>query len=198
MALLAVVLWFTAGCQSPGTRPQGETAAYRDALRANAYRAVLVEPVVLGPPAAARLSPAEQAELGRALTAIVRQQCAARFALVTAPQPDALRLRTTVTDLHVASRALNLVTTAVAFVPLDMGAVALELEAVDSVTAERVAALAVRHRGRPLSSAGFRASFAPTGHIESGCAAGVAELLALLAPASPAAAPASFTLNPGT
>lgn len=70
--------------------------------------------------------------------------------VVTTPGSDVLRIRAAITDIDTSNPVLNLVTTAVAFVPMDMGGASIEVEFLDSVSGERLAAMADRKTGTPI------------------------------------------------
>jgi len=170
------------GCASVNTQPSGFLSNYVDlkpakpgkktlvysAPTAPHYHAVIIEPVCFQTNAAAKLSPKQQTQLSESLTRDTQRTFSDRYEIATVPAPGVLRLRLTVSDINKSSPLLNLVTTAAAYAPLDMGAVAVEMEAVDSVTGQRVAALAAKRQGVPLSPTGFLASFSSTGHVKTG------------------------------
>ncbi len=170
------------GCASVNTQPSGFLSNYEDlkptkpgkktlvysAPAATHYHAVIIEPVCFQTNAAAKLSPKRQTQLSESLTRDTQKTFSERYEIATEPAPGVLRLRLTVSDINRSSPVLNLVTTAAAYAPLDMGAVAVEMEAVDSVSGQRVAALAAKRQGMPMSPAGFFASFSSTGHVKTG------------------------------
>lgn len=150
------------------TKPGGKNLVYRDATAAGDYHAVIIEPVSFQTNAAAKLSPKKQAELGEKLAGCARKVFATKYAIATEPGLGVLRLRMTVNDINKSSPVINLVTTAAAYLPFDMGAVSVEMEAVDSVNGHRVAALLAKRQGLPLTPAAFFGSFVPTGHARTG------------------------------
>jgi hypothetical protein len=182
-ALLALATVGFVGCASVRTKPSGFLGSYedmkpskpggrglvyRDAAINGEYHAVIVEPVSLQTNAAAKLSPRKQVELAEKLTGRARKVFAGKYEIATEPGPGVLRLRMTVNDINKSSPVINVVTTAAAYLPFDMGAVSVEMEAVDSVNGHRVAALLGKRQGLPLTPAGFFGSFVPTGHARTG------------------------------
>lgn len=85
-------------------------------------------------------------------------------AVVTPPGADVLRICAAITNVVPANPSLNVVTTAVAFVPLDLGAAAIEAKFLDSVTGERLAAMAERKKG---SVTNLKRGFTELGHARS-------------------------------
>jgi hypothetical protein len=63
-----------------------------------------------------------------------------------------------------ANPALNVATALVAFVPLDLGGAAIEAEFVDSVSAERLAAMVERNKRSPKN---FKGGFTELGHART-------------------------------
>lgn len=150
------------------TKPGGKNLVYCDATAAGDYHAVIIEPVSFQTNAAAKISTKKQADLSENLAGRARKVFASKYTIATEPGPGVLRLRTTVNDINKSSPVINLVTTVAAYLPLDMGAVSVEMEALDSVSGQRVAALLDKRQGLPLTPAGFFGSFVPTGHARTG------------------------------
>lgn len=177
------------GCAGVNTSSGSRAHAGRELGPPRGYHSVIIEPVILEQAAAAQLRPAERIELSETLGRRAREAFSARYAIVTEPAPDVLRLRAGVHEINRSSRVANLLTAAVLFVPLDMGGVAAELVVEDSVTGDRVASVAGRRQGSPLGRGGFFASFKPTGHAQAGFDQLLQDMLGLLSePASAAAA----------
>ena len=85
-------------------------------------------------------------------------------------------------------------TTAAVYFPLDMGAISVEMEAVDSGTEQRVAALLAKRQGLPLTPGGFLASFVPTGHARQGFSCLSETMMRLVStPGTPASSKQMFT-----
>jgi hypothetical protein len=78
--------------------------------------------------------------------------------------PDVLRVRAAITDVVPANPALNVATTLVAFVPLDLGGAAIEAEFIDSVSGERLAAMVGRKKGSPID---LKGGFTELGHART-------------------------------
>lgn len=85
------------------------------------------------------------------------------YPVVDQPGPTVLRVQAALTDIDTCSPALNALSTAALFVPLDMGGAAIEVEFYNSITGERVAAMVDRKTGTPLQ---FKSSFSRFGHAK--------------------------------
>ena len=77
--------------------------------------------------------------------------------------PRTLRVRAAITEVALPSPALNVITTALLFLPLDRGGAAVEIEAVDVATGQRVAALASAGNG---TLADFRGHYSRLAHAK--------------------------------
>lgn len=131
------------------------------------YRKVMLDPVVVyyHPQASSKaILPEELAKLATFFREAVATELQGAYPIVSAPGPDVLRIRAAITDVVPASPALNVVTTAVAFVPLDLGGAAIEAEFLDSTTNERLAAMVDRKRG---SSFDMKGGFTELGHAKA-------------------------------
>ncbi len=86
-------------------------------------------------------------------------------AIATGPSaagsPRTLRVRAAITQVALPSPALNVITTAVLFIPLDRGGAAVEIEAIDVETGQRVAALSSAGNG---TLADFRGHYSRLAH----------------------------------
>jgi len=80
-----------------------------------------------------------------------------------AGNPRTLRVRAAITQVALPSPALNVITTALLFIPLDRGGAAVEIEAIDVETGRRVAALASAGNG---TLADFRGHYSRLAHAE--------------------------------
>jgi Protein of unknown function (DUF3313) len=78
--------------------------------------------------------------------------------------PDVLRVRAAIIDVVPANPALNVATTLVAFVPLDLGGAAIEAEFIDSLSGERLAAMVERKKGSPTN---LKGGFTELGHART-------------------------------
>lgn len=95
------------------------------------------------------------------------------YPVVNTPGLDVLRVRAAITEIIPASPTLNVVTTALAFVPLDMGGAAIEAEFIDSMTNERVAAMVELKLGTPTD---LKSGFTSLGHARASFKSWAAEL----------------------
>ncbi len=149
------------------------------------YQTVTIAPIRFADSVATRLSHTEQETLAGILTQALRQE------LTPTSRPTGtnatLRIRAAITAINESRPALNLLTTLALFLPLDTGGVSVELEALDQVTGQRIAAMSAGQSGSPLW---FWSSFQRLGHAEKGLPLLAAEFHHLLTAAAPGIAPA--------
>jgi Protein of unknown function (DUF3313) len=155
LAVLALLL--ATGCASVGAPEQSRTLtsfeqlsvqpdgsrAWRDA-QAGRYEAVRIDPSAIAFGADIRIDEGQRNELRTALTSALSERFSSAGLLpsgINQGRPT-LSVRGTVTGVELASPALNVVTTLLLFAPLSRGGLTVELEAVDSESGKRVAALA--------------------------------------------------------
>lgn len=133
----------------------------------HSYKKVMIDPVaVVGDAAGGENAPgrAEILELERYFQKSVAEKLAPEFAIVREPGPDVLRIRPAITRVDRANPLVNVVTTAAVFIPLDMGGASIEVEILDSLTGERLAAMVETKSGNPLQ---LIASLSQYGHAEN-------------------------------
>lgn len=133
----------------------------------HSYKKVIIDPVVVAGNAAGGHSAhdrTEVLELEGHFREIVAEKLAPEFSVVTEPGPDVLRIKPAITRVDRANPLLNLVTTAVVLVPLDMGGISIEVEFLDSLTGDILAAMVETKSGTPLQVV---ASFSQYGHAEN-------------------------------
>ncbi len=132
------------------------------------YQKLMIDPVVVYYNPEARnqeIRPDDLKRLTDEFRNVVMAELQGSYPVVETPGLDVLRVRAAITEIIPVSPTLNVVTTAVAFVPLDLGGAAIEAEFIDSMTNERVAAMVERKLGTPFDLKGFtslgqtRASF---------------------------------------
>lgn len=131
------------------------------------YKAVMLDPVVIyyHPEAGSRaIQPEEAQKLALYFREAVIAELKGAYSVSTGAGPDVLRIRAAITDVVAANPAINFVTTAVAFVPLDMGGASIEVEFLDSVTGEQLAAMVDSKKGSPLNVPG---GFSELGHAKA-------------------------------
>jgi hypothetical protein len=149
-----------AGCASVGPPPTsgflGDYAALRvypgddtllwwerDGFDWSRYRGVILEPVAVHYHAQAsgrEIPPDELKKLSDSFRAAVVAELGDEYRVTDEPAADVLRVRCAITDVIPVRPALNAVTSIATFVAIDVGGAAIEVEFVDSVTGERVAA----------------------------------------------------------
>ena len=140
------------------------------------YQKLMIDPVVMyyDPKANNQeIRPDDLKRLADEFRDVVIAELGNSFPVVNTPGRDVLRIRAAITEIIPASPALNVVTTLVAFVPLDMGGAAIEAEFIDSMTNERVAAMVERKLGTPFDS---KSGFTSLGHARASFKSWAAEL----------------------
>lgn len=131
------------------------------------YHKLMIDPVTVRMETEKKgrdIDPEDLAAFIEEVSATFSQSLAPDYPVVTVPGPDVLRIRTVITDIDIAKPAVNLVTTLVAFVPMDMGGASIEVEFLDAVTGERLAVMADRKSGSPLQ---LKAGFSKFGYAKA-------------------------------
>lgn len=131
------------------------------------YHRLMIDPVVMYYDPKAKnqeIRPDDLKQLADEFRDVVIAELGKNFPVVNTPGEDVLRIRAAITEIIPASPALNVVTTLVAFVPLDMGGAAIEAEFIDSMTNERVAAMVERKLGTPFD---LKSGFTSLGHARA-------------------------------
>lgn len=200
-ALLAALLPALAACAAQTTTRTGFLAhndaaplaadpADADRLVARAaperlagYSGYLIDDIAFRPgPHAPGVADAEVlADLRAAYRDALDTAFARHFGRAAAPGPGVLRVRAAITGYERANVAANVVTSALLIVPVTAGGAASEAEVVDSVTGERLAALATHTNGTPLLG-GPVGYFTRHGHARRALARQADELAALVSP----------------
>lgn len=130
-----------------------EIQLYRSArlLRGERFRSVIVEPAVYRQAEGAVHHPADEdvAALTQFFTRQFEATLGQDFEIVSAPEPGSLRVRTAITALDPSQVLIN-VLTLIALVPFDMGGISGEIEVLDAVTGERIAAMTLCRAGTPF------------------------------------------------
>jgi hypothetical protein len=131
------------------------------------YGKVIVEPVVYRPPSGkeAKLSSDEE----RKITSSFHECFVTNFTkdgitVVAEPQNGVLRIRSAVTGIDTSNPFINVVSTLAVFLPVDNGGASAEIEVLDSLTSERLAAFVFYDNGKPWQLLGFFTKF---GHAEA-------------------------------
>ena len=107
------------------------------------YHALMIDPVEIyfDPVGQDRaVSAAELAQLKSEFHAAVMEVLGDDYPLVTKPGAGVLRIRCAITDVVPVRPGVNVAASLVAFVPLETGGASIEVEFIDSVTGERLAA----------------------------------------------------------
>lgn len=131
------------------------------------YRRVQLDPVLVyyHPRAGSKaIQPEELKKLADYFREAVVAELTGSYPVTTDAGPDVLRVRAAIVDVVPANPALNVATTMLAFVPLDLGGAAIEAEFLDSVSGERLAAMAERKKGSP---ANLKSGFTELGHAKT-------------------------------
>jgi hypothetical protein len=168
-AIGAVSLLF-AGCATTGPPPPSGFLGSYDHLRVDpaddsllwweregfdwtSYRSVILDPVAVyyHPQASEReIRPDELKKLTDSFRAAVVEHLGDDYRVTDEPGADVLRVRCAITDVIPVRPALNAFTSLVAFVAVDVGGAAIEVEFLDSTTGERLAAGVDRKLGKSI------------------------------------------------
>jgi hypothetical protein len=141
-----------AGC---ATAPTGNTVD--DITR---FRAVNVAPIQFAAEALGPLPSHEHIALESELFTALKSGIAPSL-LTEEPSANVVRIELTVTELNASSPAVNVLTTALLFVPFDAGGVAFEARFYDGESRAPFARTAYRHTSTPLE---LKGSFRRYGH----------------------------------
>lgn len=114
-------------------------------------RSIVVDPVVYRPVDGARyvMTPSAAEALKSSSTDRLRKELGKKFDVIDEPVAGAVRVRMAITDVNPSSVWFNVVTVIVAF-PFDMGGVSGEIEVVDAMSGERLAAMTATREGTPF------------------------------------------------
>lgn len=193
LPLIVFVLSLVAGCATPSppvasgflggyedltVDPNDESLLWweRDGFNWTQYRAVMLDPVTIyfHPEAQGReILPDELKKLTDAFRDEVVEALGDAYPVVDTPAADVLRIRCAVTDIVPSNAALNVATSLIAFVPVDMGGAAIEVEFLDSETGERLAASVDQKLGTPFDGV---SGFTRLGHARGAFKAWAMEL----------------------
>jgi hypothetical protein len=177
------VMIFLVGCASSPTPPVSGFLGNYDGFEADpadgsllwwerptfdwsSYRALMLDPLSIyyHPQARGReILPEELTKLTDAFREAVVEELGADYRVVEQSGPDVLRVHAAITDVIPTKAALNVVTSVVAFVPVNMGGAAIEVEFLDSETGERLAAGVDQKLGTPFDGV---AGFTRLGHAK--------------------------------
>ncbi|MBI5521395.1 MAG: DUF3313 domain-containing protein [Desulfarculus sp.] len=169
MAMGLGAAWLLAGCAAPQVRPSGflahhpelkavpglESISYweKPGVKWERYRRLLLEPVRVRldeRQSTREMSAEETARLAEALRQAVIKATTDRFPQASAPGPDVLVVRAALTHLKPVNPALNIATTAVVFMPVDVGQAAVEAQFLDAQSGEVLAEAAASRSGSPV------------------------------------------------
>lgn len=156
-ALTAFSLLFATGCASVGGPQESKTLSAFEQLQvqtdgsrawrspqASRYDAVRIDPAAIAFGPEVTLNAQQRDQLQAALSSALKE----KFASVGLPEARpgdgrrAVTVRATFTAVGVANPALNAVTTVLLLAPVSRGGATLEVEALDSESGQRVAAMA--------------------------------------------------------
>lgn len=119
----------------------------------NNYNKVILDPVSIRSDAAindGKFNSEDLESLRGNLKDATIEELGPEFPVVNTPGTDVLRIRAAITEINTSNTILNLITTVAVFVPMDMGGASIEVEFFDSMTGERLAAMADCKTGTPL------------------------------------------------
>jgi len=129
-------------------------------LDLNRYHAVNVAPVLFTPEITGAIPEAERASLERDFGEALKEGLAPSFQS-DEPSTGVVRIEVTITELNSSSPTLNLLTTALLFVPFDAGGIAFEVNFFDGESPDPFAQSNYRHISTPLE---LKGSFMRYGH----------------------------------
>jgi len=171
--IVAFLLLFAAGCAtSPPesgflkdysklqTDPDDESLRWweKQGVDWKRYKKLMIDPVVISlhPEAKNRqIAPDVMVEMTEYFRTVVIEEVQDVYPVVKKPGPDVLRIRAAITDLIPANPFVNIITTAGACLPLDMGGASMEAMFIDSTTNEIIGAVVDSKRGTPVDINGF-------------------------------------------
>jgi len=122
------------------------------------FKKLIIDPVVvyLHPDARNRaIQPEALEKLTGYFKETVVKEVEDEYPVVDTPSPDVLRIRAAITDVIPVQPVMNVLTTAIIGLPLDMGGAAIEAEFLDSETGERLGGIVDMKLGTPLDISGF-------------------------------------------
>jgi hypothetical protein len=173
LVVMAVAFMFATGCATapPGsgflkdyselqTDPDDESLRWweKEGVDWKRYKRLMIDPVVVyyHPKAKNRqIEPNVLKELTDYFRTIVIEEVQDAYPVVEAPEPDVLRIRAAITDLVPANPFVNIITTAGAGVPVDVGGASMEAMFLDSKTHELLGAVVDSKKGSPVGIKGF-------------------------------------------
>lgn len=144
------------------------------------YDRVMIDPItiiLLADSEGKGIQPEKLTELTDAFRSAVVEQMGGDYPFVSEPGSGVLRIQAAITDVKPANAALNVITTLVAFVPVDMGGASIEVKLVDSNTDRLLATGMDRKLGVPTQ---VTAGFTSLGHAKRAFEAWAKELHAAL------------------
>lgn len=118
------------------------------------YKKVLLEPIQIQLRSGAEVSefkPEELKMLADYFTKQINWYLGKKYAIVTVPAPDTLRVRIVLTDAVPVEPMLNIVSLPMVLMPTDIGAASIEAEVLDSESLTRLFAIAERKEGFALN-----------------------------------------------
>ncbi len=118
------------------------------------YKRLMVDPIVVDyhpSTKSRRVKPAELVKLTDFFHEKIVKAVDDAYPVTNTPAPDVLRIRVCITDIDPTNTSVNVATSVVAFVPLDMGGAGMEAEFIDSVTKERLFAAMEQRKGVPVN-----------------------------------------------
>jgi hypothetical protein len=150
------------------TRDNGKMKTYvRNDADWSGYGKVIVEPVAYRPASKkeGRLSSEDERKITSSLhERLVKTLTKNQFTIVSEPQNGVLRIRSAITGIDTSNPFINVVSTLAVFLPVDNGGASAEIEVLDSLTNQRLAAFLLYDNGRPWQLLGYFSKF---GHAEA-------------------------------
>lgn len=131
--------------------PDGVDLYVAPDLDASKYDSVFIAETVYMPSASARHTPSEKslAKLKANFSKYLGKRLSRDFTLVDKPGPRTLHVRAAIAEV-VRERVWLNILTVILIVPVDMGGIAGQIEVLDSLTGERLIAMAAHRDGTPF------------------------------------------------
>lgn len=146
----------------------------------SSYTKVMIDPVTIylhSDSSGTTIHPDELVKLADELRSAVVDELGQNYPVVSESGPGVLRVQAALTDIKLANVPINVVTTLVALLPLDMGGASIEVKFIDSMTGMTMATGMDQKLGFPTQ---VRNGFTSLGHARQSFKDWASELRAAL------------------
>lgn len=171
--IMLVALILISGCTPPKVAPSGFLSNYgklrqdpvdkeaqwweKSGIQWHKYRKLILDPVetrIDQSKSERKMTQEEIDNLANHLRQTVIKEMQDAYPVVDTPGTDVLRIRAALTHLKPVSGALNVITTAALFMPVDVGEAAIEVQFLDSRNNEILSELIMSSRGSMMDVTG--------------------------------------------